>query len=61
MPKLNISKNIYINAPKSQVFSTLTDFNTWPQWSPWLIAEPEAKINIAGNDVAGNIANSALS
>ncbi len=47
MPKLNIKKSIVIDAPRDKVFNIIKDFNTWTTWSPWLIAEPEAKVRIA--------------
>lgn len=47
MPKMNISRSIEIDAPASKVFTALNDFNNWIPWSPWLISDPEAKVNVA--------------
>ena len=46
MPKMNISRSVHINAPSSKVYNTLTDMANWKMWSPWIIAEPEAKIDV---------------
>ncbi len=43
---MNISRNITIEAPIEKVRSAINDFHTWPAWSPWLIAEPNAELNI---------------
>ena len=47
MPKFAVTRSILINAPIEKVFNTLNDFSTWKEWSPWLISDPEAKVNIA--------------
>lgn len=44
--KIHVKKSISIAAPLSKVQATLTDFHTWGQWSPWLVAEPDAKVTI---------------
>jgi hypothetical protein len=49
MPKFHISRSIVVSAPAKQVFDALSDFRTWTTWSPWLIAEPEAKVTISEN------------
>lgn len=46
MAKLDVSKSIWIDAPIEKVFSVLKDFNQFTAWSPWLIAEPEAIVNV---------------
>ncbi len=45
MPKMNVTKSITINAPKEKVKTFLSDFHNWKNWSPWLICEPEAKLD----------------
>lgn len=45
MPKMNVSKSITINAPKEKIKTFLSDFHNWKNWSPWLICEPEAKLD----------------
>ncbi len=46
MPKMNISRSITIDAPTTKIFQTLTDFSAWKVWSPWLISEPEAVVDV---------------
>ena len=31
------------------MFEALADYRTWTTWSPWLIAEPEAKVTVSSN------------
>ena len=47
MPKMNITKSILINAPADKVYDVVVDFNKWTAWSPWLIMDPEAKVDVA--------------
>ncbi len=47
MPKLLITKSIDVNVPAEKAFSVLNDFNHWKAWSPWLIMEPETKVEVA--------------
>ncbi len=49
MPKFHVSRSIEIAAPPEKVFEVVSDFNTWPNWSPWLIAEPDAKVTISAD------------
>ncbi|MDU0353596.1 SRPBCC family protein [Paraglaciecola aquimarina] len=46
MPKIHVLKTITIQAPIDKVYARLNDFNYWAEWSPWLIMEPEAKVNV---------------
>ncbi|XOV67939.1 MAG: SRPBCC family protein [Fluviicola sp.] len=46
MPKMHIERSVLINAPIDKVFKTVNDFHTWTAWSPWLVAEAEAKVNV---------------
>ena len=47
MPKMNVKRSIVINAPKTKTKEFLSDFRNWKSWSPWLVCEPEAKLNYA--------------
>lgn len=47
MPKMHIEKSIVINKPVDQVFKILNDFTKWSSWSPWLIQDPKAKVDVA--------------
>jgi effector-binding domain-containing protein len=49
MPKMNISRKININAPVDKVYNVVSNFHEWQPWSPWLMAEPEAKVTINEN------------
>ncbi len=49
MPKFNVARSIEINASPEKVYETIVDFNTWTSWSPWLCAEPDAKVNVTQN------------
>lgn len=46
MPKMQIERSALINAPIDKVFKIVSDFHTWTDWSPWLVAEPEAKVTV---------------
>lgn len=43
MPAFTVEKSIVIAAPPRAVFSLVRDFRKWRAWSPWLIADPDAK------------------
>jgi uncharacterized membrane protein len=47
MPKTHVSKSINIDRSPDEIFKKLNDFNQWPQWSPWLICEPDARVEVA--------------
>ncbi|MEM7552083.1 MAG: SRPBCC family protein [Bacteroidota bacterium] len=47
MPKMHVKKSIVIDSPVEAIYSKLNDFNHWHPWSPWLIMEPEAKVDVA--------------
>ena len=47
MPKFHVSRSIIINAPAERVFGVVSDFGTWTTWSPWLLAEPDAKVIVS--------------
>ena len=46
MPKMHVSRSVNIAAPIEKIYSTLNDFHNWEAWSPWLIMEEGAKLNI---------------
>ena len=43
---MNVKKSIKINASQEKVHQVLSDFHQWQSWSPWLMAEPEAKVEV---------------
>ena len=47
MPALNIEKSVFIQASPERVFELVADYRTWTTWSPWLIAEPDAKVTVS--------------
>jgi len=53
MPKIHVEKSISINAPQDTVKAAIEDFAKWPVWSPWLITEPDAQVDVRGT--AGQI------
>lgn len=48
MPAIDTEASIRINAPIETVQSALTDFESWPTWSPWLYTEPGAEVTCRG-------------
>ena len=49
MPAINVQSTIEIAASASTIMSVISDFRTWPAWSPWLYTEPDATVNYVGN------------
>lgn len=47
MPKFELERSIAIKAPAASVFSNVRDFCNWPDWSPWILAEPKCEISYA--------------
>lgn len=47
MPKYHVARSIHINASPHDVFSAVADFSDWTTWSPWLCAEPDAKVVVS--------------
>ena len=46
MPAMHITRSIVIDKPISDIRNVVTDFHHWRPWSPWLIAEPEATLDV---------------
>lgn len=46
MPDIHVTRAVSINAPKEKVYQAVADLNNWKVWSPWLIMEPEASVNV---------------
>lgn len=49
MPAYHIEKSIKIDAEPMTVFNTIADYSRWTIWSPWLIAEPTAKVTVSAD------------
>ena len=39
-----VRRSLRIDAPPAEVFACIQDFKTWPEWSPWLLHEPDTII-----------------
>ena len=46
MGAFHVHRSIDIATPPEQVFEKVSDFNTWTTWSPWLTAEPDARVEV---------------
>ncbi len=40
---LNITQEVLIHKPINEVYDTITNFDKWKRWSPWLCMEPSAR------------------
>lgn len=49
MSQYHVQRSVKINASPEQVFSTIADYRTWTTWSPWLCAEPDAKVAVTAD------------
>lgn len=49
MPAYHVEKSIIIDADPTTVFNTIADYSRWTIWSPWLIAEPTAKVVVSAD------------
>ena len=47
MPAWSVQQRVLIEAPVSKVYQTVADYGTWTTWSPWLIADPAAKVEMS--------------
>ncbi|MEM0969374.1 MAG: SRPBCC family protein, partial [Verrucomicrobiota bacterium] len=45
MPRFQIGKNTEIAVPIQTAYDHVRDFRKWPEWSPWLITDPECKVS----------------
>ncbi len=45
----HVERSISIDVPVEEAFAKVHDLNEWPKWSPWLVMEPEAKVNVTGD------------
>ncbi len=49
MPAFSLVSSVEIDAPASKVRDIVSDFNTWPIWSPWLLMERECSLTYRGS------------
>ena len=44
-----VRRSCRVNAGIDTVFDKVRDFRTWPEWSPWLMHEPECRLEYSDN------------
>ncbi|MCP4387071.1 MAG: SRPBCC family protein [Gammaproteobacteria bacterium] len=44
-----VKRSLEIDAPVESVFAAIVDFKSWPEWSPWLMHEPDTRIIYSDN------------
>lgn len=49
MPKIHVAESIEIAASPERAFDVVADFGSWTKWSPWLGAEPDARVDVTDN------------
>ena len=52
MPAIHIERSIEIEVGREKLYGILTDFKQWPQWSPWLIQEPECSLEYSDDGLS---------
>ena len=40
----SVRRSLEIDAPIESVFDAVVDFKSWPEWSPWLLHEPDTRL-----------------
>lgn len=45
----NIDRSLIINAPVKETYDAIVDFKSWPEWSPWLLHEPQTSLIYSDN------------
>jgi effector-binding domain-containing protein len=50
MPKFSAQSSLTIKASPEKIYEVITDFSQWTIWSPWLILEPEATVDVADDN-----------
>lgn len=44
----SVQKNVEIDKNIEEVYAAVSNFDTWPKWSPWLCQEPECPVTVSG-------------
>ena len=47
MPGYHVARTIEIAASPQRVYEVVADYGTWTTWSPWLLADPDAKVTVS--------------
>lgn len=50
----NVYREKVIEAPREVVYNLINDYKKWPEWSPWLAQEPNAKITFSDTTAGVN-------
>jgi len=50
--QVHITSNVLIEAPAEKVYSLIKDYERFTEWSPFLVADPEQKNNVTGENGA---------
>jgi len=45
--RFRVERSLEIAAPARNVFDTVAAFRSWPEWSPWLLHEPDAELDFS--------------
>jgi hypothetical protein len=45
----HVRRSLEVEAPTEQAFAAVVDLKSWPQWSPWLLHEPDAELIYSDN------------
>jgi len=48
--KVHIISNTLIDAPIEEVYSLIKDYERFPNWSPFLVSDPQQKNHVTGNN-----------
>ncbi len=48
----SVSRSQVMRCDRDKLFRKLCDFKSWPDWSPWLIHEPDARLTYSDNYTA---------
>jgi predicted transcriptional regulator YdeE/uncharacterized protein YndB with AHSA1/START domain len=44
----HLDRSVVIDRSPAEVYAAVSDFATWPRWSPWLCQEPDCPVDITG-------------
>ncbi len=47
--RFRVRRSLEVDAPVEAAFAAVVDFKTWPEWSPWLMHEPDTRIEYSDN------------
>ncbi|MCG8489868.1 MAG: GyrI-like domain-containing protein [Chromatiales bacterium] len=47
--EFEVSRSLAIGVDRQRVFEKIKDFKSWPEWSPWLMHEPETRLEYSAS------------